>query len=177
VYSVVSSIAPSPFSLLQTGIGFALLPRLKACETRAAIRRLIGHEVLVMSVISAVAAVAVLIVTPWLLGVVLQSRYSFPMTLLYALVIVGFVRVWSGLAGAVVSALGSARQLFILNLCSWLALGLATVGVFAARGFGLTGVVYGIGAGWLALALAGTFIGGRAAGLREPSGAPRRSMN
>jgi O-antigen/teichoic acid export membrane protein len=177
VYSVVSSIAASPFRMLQTGLGFALLPRLKACETRAAVRRLIGHEVIVMAVISAAAAVAVLLVTPWLLGVVLKSRYSFPMTLLYALVIVGFVRVWSGLAGAVVSALGSARQLVILNLYSWLALGLATLGVFTARGFGLTGVVYGIGAGWLALAVAGTLIGCRAAGLRELSAAPRRSMN
>jgi O-antigen/teichoic acid export membrane protein len=177
VYSVVSSIAASPFRMLQTGLGFALLPRLKACESRAAIHRLIGHEVIVVSVIAVVAAVGVLVVTPWLLGAVLASRYSFPMTLLYALVVVGFVRVWSGLASAVVSALGSARQLAILNLYSWLALGVATLGAFAARGFGLTGVVYGMGAGWLALALAGTLIGARAVGLREASGAPRLSMN
>ena len=177
VYSVVSSIAASPFRMLQTGLGFALLPRLKTCETRAAIGRLIRHEVLAMVVISAVAAVAVLVVTPWLLHTVLDSRYSFPMSLLYALVGVGFVRVWSGVSSAVVSALGSARQLAVLNLYSWLALAVATLGVFGWRGFGLTGVVYGMGAGWFALALAGTLIGWRAVGLRKPSGAPRRSMN
>jgi hypothetical protein len=163
--------------MLQTGLGFALLPRLKACETRAAAHRLIWHEALVVFVISAAAAVAVLVVTPWLLGIVLKSRYSFPMTLLYALVAVGFIRVWSGISSAVVSALGSARQLAILNVYSWLALGVATLGAFAARGFGLTGVVYGMGAGWLALALAGTFIGRRAVGLRELSGTPRPSTN
>jgi O-antigen/teichoic acid export membrane protein len=177
VYSVVSSIAASPFRMLQTGLGFTLLPRLKACASRVAVRRLIWHEVLVMSVICGVAALAVLLVTPWLLGAVLKSRYSFPMTLLYALVVVGFVRVWSGVSSSVVAALGTARQLVILNLYSWLALAVATVAVFAARDFGLTGVVYGMGAGWLALALAGTSIGWRAAGLHEISGAPRRSMS
>jgi hypothetical protein len=124
----------------------------------------------------------VLVATPWLLGVVLKSRYSFPMSLLYALVVIGFVRVWGGISGAVVTALGTARQLAVLNLYSWVALAVATVGAFAARGFGLTGVVYGIGAGWLALALAGTSIGWRAVGardggMREVSGAPRRSTN
>ena len=107
----------------------------------------------------------------------LASRYSFEMSLLYALVVVGFVRLWSGLAGAVASALATARQLAILNAYSWLALAIATAGVFAARDFGLTGVVYGMGAGWLALALAGTLVGWRAVGLRELSEAPRRSMN
>ncbi|HVY81510.1 MAG TPA: oligosaccharide flippase family protein [Steroidobacteraceae bacterium] len=176
VYSVVSSIAASPFRMLQTGLGFALLPRLRACESRAAILRLVRYEVAVVTVISVVAAVAVLVLTPWLLGVVLATRYSFSMTLLYALVLVGFVRVWSGVSGVVVSALGSAQQLALLNLCGWLALAIAAAGAFAARGFGLPGVVYGIGAGWLALAAAGTFIGWRAVNARAPSGAPRRSM-
>jgi O-antigen/teichoic acid export membrane protein len=177
VYSVVSAIAASPFRMLQTGLGFALLPRLKACESRAAIRRVLRHEAFVASVISVVAAVGVLVVTPWLLSVVLKSRYSFSMSLLYALVLIGFVRVWGGISGALVTALGTARQLAVLNLYSWVALAVATVGAFAARGFGLTGVVYGIGAGWLALALAGTLIGWRAVGMRDVSSAPRRSTN
>ncbi|HEU4625683.1 MAG TPA: oligosaccharide flippase family protein [Steroidobacteraceae bacterium] len=176
VYSVVSSIAASPFRMLQTGLGFALLPRLRACESRTAILRLVRHEVAVVTVLSVLAAVAVLVLTPWLLGAVLDTRYSFSMTLLYALVLVGFVRVWSGVSGAVVSALGSAQQLARLNLYGWLALIIAAAGAFAARGFGLPGVVYGMGAGWLALAVAGTLIGWRALAAREPSGAPRRSM-
>jgi O-antigen/teichoic acid export membrane protein len=174
VYSVVSSIAASPFRMLQTGVGFALLPRLKACETRAAVMRLIRHEMFVMTGISVLAAIGVLLFTPWLLGVVLKSRYAFPMSLLYAMVVVGFVRVAGGISGAIVSALGSARQLALLNVFSWVSLGIAVIGAFAARSGGLTGVVYGIGAGWLALALAGTVIGLRAVGARDVvAGAPR----
>ena len=175
IYSVVSSVAASPFRMLQTGIQFALLPRLRACESRAAIGRLLRHEAVIAISVSTVAAVAVLVLTPWLLKVLLDSRYAFPMSLLYALVVVGLVRVWSGLSSAMVSALGSARQLAMVNVYSWLALGVAAAGAFAARGAGLTGVVYGIGAGWLALALAGTVIGLRAAGTRVAavSGMPR----
>lgn len=175
IYSVVSSVAASPFRMLQTGIQFALLPRLRACETRAAVRRLLRHELFIAVSVSALAAAGVLLFTPWLLDLLLDHRYAFPMSLLYALVVVGLVRVWSGLSNAMVAALGSARQLAILNVLSWLALGVAAAGAFAARGGGLTGVVYGIGAGWLALALAGTVIGLRAAGSRVGvvSGMPR----
>jgi len=177
VYAVVSSIAASPFRMLQTGLGFALLPRLKAAENRAAIHRLIRHEAFVAAVISAAAAIAVLVLTPWVLSAVLDNRYAFSASLLHALIVVGFVRVWGGLAGAVVSALGTARQLAMLNVYSWLALAIATVGAFVARDFGLTGVVYGMGAGWLARALAGTSMGWRAVKVRELSDVPRRSMN
>jgi hypothetical protein len=170
----VSSIAASPFRMLQQGVGFALLPRLKACDTRAAIVRLLRRELLLVAAVSVAAAVAVLVITPSLLRVVLQSRYTFPMTLLYALVAVGFVRVWSGISGATVAALGTVRQLAMFNACSWIAVGIAAVGAFAARRFGLPGVVYGLGAGWLALAIAGSAIGLRAVGARgAAAGEPR----
>ena len=191
VYAVVSAIAASPFRMLQTGLGFALLPRVRACTSREAIRRLIKHEVIVAVSMAAAAAVVVVLVTPWLISMLLDSRYEFRMSLLYALVIVGFVRVWNGISGAVVSALASARQLVAFNACSWGSLVLAAGCAWAARGGGLTGVVYGLGVGWLASAVAGTLIGAQAVARRsgpdaaglgaglESSGpaAPRSSMN
>jgi O-antigen/teichoic acid export membrane protein len=172
-YSVVSSLAASPFRMLQTGFSFALLPRLRACESRAAIRRLLRHEAAIALGIATLAAACVLLFTPWVLGHVLQSRYAFAASLLHALIIVGFVRVWSGIAGATVAALGSARQLVMLNVCGWIALAVAAVCAFAARGGGLAGVVYGIGAGWLVLASAASVIGARAVAGRAASGTPR----
>lgn len=191
VYAVVSAIAASPFRMLQTGLGFALLPRVRACTSREAIRRLIEHEVIVAVSMAAVAAVIVLLVTPWLISMLLDSRYEFHMSLLYALIIVGFVRVWNGISSAVVSALASARQLVAFNACSWGSLVLAAGCAWAARGGGLTGVVYGLGVGWLASAVAGTLIGAQAVARRsgpdaagmgagfDSSGpaAPRSSMN
>jgi O-antigen/teichoic acid export membrane protein len=165
-YSVVAAVAASPFRMLQTGVPFALLPRLRACEGLAAIRKLLRHEIVLAGTASVIAAAGVLLLTPWLIGVLLGSRYDFPTSLLHALVIVGFVRVWCGISGAMVAALGTTRELAHYNFCGWLALGIAVAGAFLARTGGLTGVVYGMGAGWLALALAGTTIGWRAAGSR-----------
>jgi O-antigen/teichoic acid export membrane protein len=192
VYSVVSAIAASPFRMLQTGLGFALLPRVRACTSRDAIRRLVRHEVIVAVSMATAAAVAVLLFTPWLISLLLDSRYEFHMSLLYALVVVGFVRVWNGISSAVVSAVGSARQLVAFNACSWGSLILAAGCAWAARGGGLTGVVYGLGVGWLASAVAGTLIGIQAVARRSEPGvaravtvdfgdsgpaAPRSSMN
>jgi O-antigen/teichoic acid export membrane protein len=190
VYSVVSAVAASPFRMLQTGLGFALLPRVRACASREAIRKLVGHEVVVAAAMAGAAAVAVLLVTPWLISLLLDSRYEFHMSLLYALVVVGLVRVWNGISGAVVSALGSARQLVAFNACSWGSLVLAAACAWLARGSGLTGVVYGLGVGWLASAIAGTLIGLQAVARRSGPGvghasdfvesgaaAPRSSMN
>lgn len=172
-YSVVSSIAAAPFRMLQTGLQFAVLPRLRACESHAAIRHLLRHEITIAFLVSAVAAAGVLLFTPWLLHLLVGDRYAFPSSLLYALVVIGVVRVGGGIAGATTSALGSGRQLAHYNLCAWLALGVAAIGAFVARGAGLTGVVYGIGAGWLVLTLAGALLGWRAVGARAMSGAPR----
>jgi O-antigen/teichoic acid export membrane protein len=179
IYSVVSAVAASPFRMLQTGFSFALLPRVRACASRAAIERLLRHEIFVAFAMASAAAVLVLAVTPWLLSWLLDSRYEFRMSLLYALIVVGFVRVWNGISGATVSAVGSARQLVAFNACSWGSLALGASCAWFARGAGLTGIVYGLGVGWLASALAGTLIGIQAVAAkaprspsREPAGAP-----
>jgi O-antigen/teichoic acid export membrane protein len=173
IYSVVSSVAASPFRMLQTGLGFALLPRVRACTSREAVRRLLRHELIVAFAMATLAAVLVIAVTPWLLSKMLDSRYEFHMSLLYALIVVGFVRVWNGISGATVAALGSARQLAAFNACSWGSLALGAGCAWLARGAGLQGIVYGIGVGWLASALAGTLIGAQAVAKRTDFGAPR----
>ena len=192
VFSVVSSVAASPYRMLQTGLGFTLLPRLRTCESRAAIYKLLRHELIVAVAMCVAASVVVLIVTPWLLSVLLKSRYAFEAGLLHALVIVGFVRVWNGFSSATVSALATPRQLFAFNACMWGALAVGATCAWLLRAEGLEGIVYGLGVGWLASALAGTLIGTQAVARRgvaiagsagmpgfESSGAtaPRSSTN
>ncbi len=123
--------------------------------------------------IAAAAAVLVVLVMPWIGTHLLNDRYPFAASLLYAMVIVGFVRVWAGFAYAAVSALGSTSQLSFYNAWSWVALGVAVVAAIAASGQGLTGIVYGLGVGWLFLAGAATAIASRAIAAWRPSPAPR----
>jgi len=190
VFSVVSSVAASPYRMLQTGLGFTLLPRLRTCESRAAIYKLLRHELIVAIALCVVASIVVLLVTPWLLSVLLKSRYAFETGLLHALVIVGFVRVWTGFSSATVSALATPKQLVAFNACMWGALAVGTACAWLMRGAGLQGIVYGLGIGWLVSALAGTVLGAQAVARRgmtvangaaafDSSGgvAPRSSMN
>jgi O-antigen/teichoic acid export membrane protein len=190
VFSVVSSVAASPYRMLQTGLAFTLLPRLRSAESRSAILKLLRHEMIVAVAMSVAASVVVLAFTPWLLSVLLDSRYAFPSGLLYALVIVGFVRVWNGLSSATVSALATPRQLFAFNACIWAALAVGTACAWSMRAYGLQGIVYGLGVGWLASALGGTLIGAQAVARRgiaagegavafgsSGATAPRSSMN
>ena len=168
-YSVVSAVAASPFRMLQTGLAFSLLPRLKACAGGAEVRRLIRHEIGIACGAALLACIGVLVFTDWVLRVALEGRYELPRGLLAAFVIVGLVRVWSGISSATATAFGTARHLAMLNAFSWLALLAAAASACAARGFGLTGIVYGVGVGWLGLAIAGSFIGARAVASRGAS--------
>jgi O-antigen/teichoic acid export membrane protein len=173
LYAVVSAIAASPFRMLQVGTSFTLLPRFRASPTRAAILQLLRLEAAVVLPIAVVASIGVLIVTPWIGEHVLEGRYVFAPSLLYAMIVVGFVRVWNGFASAAVTALGTTRQLAVYNVWGWIALAVATAAAFAASRAGLTGIVYGLGAGWLTLALAATVISVRAIGAWRPPSAPR----
>ena len=157
-YSVVAAVAASPFRMLQTGVGYSLLPRLRACETAAQIRRLVAREAAVILLVSIAAAAIVVVLMPWITTTVLAGRYEIPASLITAVIVVGFVRVWNSFASSSVHALGSVRHLALLNLCSWIAVGLAALGAMLAQAHGLTGLVYGIGAGRATLALAATFI-------------------
>jgi hypothetical protein len=94
-------------------------------------------------------------------------------SLLYAMVLVGFIRVANGFATSAVMALGSSRQLAWLNGWSWIALLVGGAFAFAAADAGLTGIVYGIGAGWLTLGVAAAILAGRAIASRPGSGVPR----
>jgi O-antigen/teichoic acid export membrane protein len=172
-FSVVSAIVASPFRMLQVGAAFTLLPGLRACASRAAVFRLLKREAAAVLGIAVIAAVVVIPVMPWIGTHLLNDQYLFTTSLLYAMVIVGFVRVWAGIAYAAVSALGSTSQLSQYNLWSWVALGVAVAAAVAASGQGLTGIVYGLGAGWLFLAVAATLIASRAIGAWRPSPAPR----
>ncbi len=161
-FSVVSALASSPYRMLQVGVGYALLPKLRASSSRKQALKLITREGVLTFGILAVASVGVLLFTPWIVRLFLGDRYTFATSLLVAIVVIGLVRVWSAFATVVVTALGSARQLMIMNVLSWAAVALAAVCAIWASRYGLTGVVVGTGAGWLATALAGSVIALRA---------------
>lgn len=158
LFSVAAALAASPFRMLQIGVGFTLLPRLRACRSREQVRGLLLREATVVAAVTAIMILGVWLLAPYLLGTFLKGRYLLPDSLLVALFIVGTVRVGSAFAVSSVQAMGEERDLRRLTLVAWLSIGLGSSCALAGARFGLHGVVYGAGAGWLALALAAASI-------------------
>ncbi|MEO7774143.1 MAG: oligosaccharide flippase family protein [Steroidobacteraceae bacterium] len=170
-FAVVTAIAGSPFRMMQIAIGYTLVPGLRACSSRGQMRRLLLREGGVVVVTTTAAIVAVSIATPLIVTRFLDNRYDISTVLLIAVIATGLMKIWQGFVSAIVQALGTTAALFKLALLSW-------IGVFAGAGFaiagarfGLIGVVYGVGLGWLIVALGATGLAVRAARTSAPRSA------
>jgi O-antigen/teichoic acid export membrane protein len=153
-FSVLATVAGSPFHMLHLGVGYTLLPALRNAKGHAARLSVLRHESLVILVIGAVAAIAVWFVTPLIVGWVLAGRYTIGSELLIAAVFGGVFKIIGSLAAAVVNAIGTGRHLVQLSVIGWLAIGVSVAGAAIGARWGLTGLVYGVGIGWLIRAIA-----------------------
>jgi len=153
LFGVLAAIAGSLFRLLQMGVGFSLLPRLRAATTVAERRRLIAHELRFAIVISAVGAAGILVLTPLIERWFLDGKYHLSMGLLVAALFSGIAKIAHAFARAAATALATPRELAFVNWAGWLSAAFAVGAAVVAAPWGLTGVVYGIGLGWLAWAV------------------------
>jgi O-antigen/teichoic acid export membrane protein len=161
-YSTLAAVAASPFRMLSIGAGYTLLPRLRASTDSNSAGRLLVREAIVIGIATTISSAAVLLATPWLLRHVLHGKYELSYGLLLAITVIGCVRVWERLAAAVITALGSSRDLASLTAIGWCAIGVGTAAAWILRSQGLLGVVLGTGLGWLCAALAVTWLAARA---------------
>jgi O-antigen/teichoic acid export membrane protein len=172
LFGVLAAVAASPYRVLQQGVGYTLLPRLRAAGTAAERRALLLREAQV-SVGATLLASALIwalsrpVVSWWLAG-----KYELSAGLLLAAIAAGFAKVASAFATAAATALCTERELERLRVLAWLALAAAFAGCIAGARFGLIGVVGGAGVGWLCFAAAAGFLA--APHLRDPGRRPRK---
>jgi O-antigen/teichoic acid export membrane protein len=152
-YSAVAAIAGSAFRMLQTGAGHSLLPRLRACTSRAAALSLLKKETTVLMGASIATALMVIIAWPLVATHLLHGKYQISAMLIGIIVASGFVRVLEATGGATVSAIGNARELVLLNWLGWLTVAVSILGGYLLQGFGLIGVVGALGLGWMVSAI------------------------
>jgi len=152
-FGVLAATVGSVFRVLLLSVGYSMFPRLRAAPDLAARRRLVTREAAAVGGFVAVACVAIWVLAPVVVRLVLAGKYALPGALMAASIATGLVKVASAFARAVVSALGDARQLARLNVLGWLSVAVAVTGAAVGARWGLTGLVYGMGFGWLAQAL------------------------
>jgi O-antigen/teichoic acid export membrane protein len=150
-YGVLAAIAGSLFRVLSMGVGYTLVPRLRAAEGVHERRQLIAHEGKLVGAIVVGGAAVIWFVTP------LAGKYHLAGALVLAAVISGTAKVLNAFTKSIVSALATPAELSLVNLFGWASVALAIVAAIVGAHWGLAGVIYGVGFGWLMRALAALY--------------------
>jgi O-antigen/teichoic acid export membrane protein len=157
-YGVLAAIAGSLFRVLQMGVGYTLVPRLRAAASIPERRHLIFHEAKLVGAMVLAGSVGIWIVTPWVERLLLQDKYHLAGPLLLAAIISGIAKIMNSFTKSTVTALATQAELSMVNVLGWASVAVAIpAAVFGAR-WGLAGVIYGVGFGWLLRALTAFYV-------------------
>ena len=173
-YGVLAAIVGSPYRVLQLGAGYTLLPRLRAAETPAVRRKVLYQEGGIMAFIAIMSAAAILPLAPLFGRWFFAGKYSLSGSLVLAAILTGILKMANGFLKGTVTALADTRQLSYMNLFGWLSVGLAILGGSIGARWGLTGLIYGVGIGWLGRTLAALSLS--LPHLRDQSGVSARAV-
>lgn len=157
-FAVLAAIVGSPFRILQQGVGHTLLPRLRAATSSRERNRLLLIEGATVTFVMALTCALVWLVTPLLVDWLLEGRYTLAPALVLAALISGLAKVLTAFGSTIVGAIGSTKALHGLTVLSWGGVALGLAGAVIGARWGLIGLVYGIGVGWLAQGLAGLIL-------------------
>jgi hypothetical protein len=146
---VVLAVVGPPFRLLQLTAGYALQPRLRAAKSHSARIRLLVSEGIQATAMALVASVTLWFATPLVVRVVLHGKFTVTTDVLLAALISGTLKVYGGIAKASMTAIADNRELAYIGLISWVGVAVAIGGAAAGAHFGLSGVIYGVAAGWI----------------------------
>jgi O-antigen/teichoic acid export membrane protein len=157
-FGVLAAIAGSLFRVLAMGVGYTLVPRLRSASTVIERRRLIAHEVKLVLAITLAGSLAIWFLTPWIEHSFLAGKYHLSGSLLLATLVSGFAKIMNSFTKSTVAALATPGELSTLNWLGWVAVALALIaGIIGAR-WGLAGLIYGVGLGWLMRALSAWYL-------------------
>jgi hypothetical protein len=110
------------------------------------------------------------VLTPLIERWLLAGKYHLSMGLIVAALFSGVAKIAHAFARATATALATSRELALVNGAGWLSAALAIGAAIVAAPWGLTGLIYGIGVGWLAWAVASFAVVSHH--LRLPAGVP-----
>jgi O-antigen/teichoic acid export membrane protein len=171
-YGVLAAIVGSLFRVLQLGVGYTLIPRLRVAGSVSERRSLIRREVRLVGALVVGGVLVIWIMTPlverWLLG----GKYHLSVPLIIAALASGVAKVLNAFAKALVTALSEPREVTTVNVFGWISVGVAVAAAAVGARWGLPGVIYGVGLGWLLRAVIGIGISARRLRSAAPLVAP-----
>ena len=170
-YGVLAAIAGSLFRVLQLGVGYTLLPRLRATVSVPERRHLIAHEAKLVLALVGAGSIAIWFVTPLIESSLLQNKYHLEGALLLAVLVSGLAKIMNAFTKSTVTALATPTELSMVNVFGWASVALAVLAaLIGGHLWGLAGVIYGVGLGWLLRAVTALYVTSRH--LRLPASIP-----
>jgi O-antigen/teichoic acid export membrane protein len=169
-FGVLAAIAGSLFRVLQMGVGYSLMPRLRAANDVRERRRLVGKEARLVSAVVLLGSVAIWIVTPAVESWFLAGKYHLAGSLVLATVVSGVAKVSNAFSKSTASALATGRELAAINLLGWAAVAIGLVAAIVGARWGLAGVIYGVTLGWAVRSASAFYVTARH--LRVPAAEP-----
>jgi O-antigen/teichoic acid export membrane protein len=157
-YGVLAAIAGSMFRVLQMGVGYTLIPRLRAATSVMERRRLISHEAKLVSAVVIAGSVVIWFVTPLVERWFLEGKYHLSGSLLLAALVSGVAKIMNAFTKSTVTALATPAELSLVNLLGWVSVAVAIPAAFFGARWGLAGVIYGVGFGWMVRAMTALFL-------------------
>jgi O-antigen/teichoic acid export membrane protein len=152
-YGVLAAIAGSLFRSLQMGVGYTLIPRLRAAGSVPQRRRLIVHEAKLVGGIVIAGSAVIWFITPLIERWFLLGKYHLGASLLVATLFSGVAKIMNAFTKSTVTALATPSEVSMVNLFGWASVALAIAAAVVGARWGLAGVIYGVGLGWLARAV------------------------
>jgi O-antigen/teichoic acid export membrane protein len=171
-FGVLAAIVGSLFRVLQQGVGYSLLPQLRAAGGVVEQRRLLAHEARLVGAITVAGAAFIWLVTPLVVRYLLAGKYHLTSALIVAAIISGVTKILNAFSKASVAALANQRELAVVNYLGWASVVVAVAAGVVVGPWGLTWVIYAVALGWLLRSLAAFYVTMRH--LRLPASVPAR---
>lgn len=169
-FGVLAAIVGSLFRVLQQGVGYSLLPRLRAASGVVEQRRLLAHEAKLVGAIIVAGSAFIWVVTPPVERYVLAGKYHLTPVLIVAAIVAGIAKIINAFSKSSVSALANQRELAMVNYLGWVSVVVAVVAGVVVGPRGLAWVIYSVALGWLLRAVASIYVTTRH--LRLPATVP-----
>jgi hypothetical protein len=158
-YGVLAAIAGSLFRVLQMGVGYTLVPRLRVASSVPERRHLIAHEAKLVSAMVVAGSIAIWIVTPVIERWFLEGKNHLESALLLSALVSGMAKIMNAFTKSTVTALATPAELSMVNVFGWISVGLAVpAAMFGGLHWGLAGVIYGVGFGWVLRAATALYV-------------------
>ncbi len=157
-FGVLAAIAGSLFRVLSMGVGYTLVPRLRAAGSVLERRRLVAHEATLVSAIVLGGSLAIWVLSPLIERSFLEGKYHLSGSLLLAAIVSGVAKIMNSFTKSIVTALSTPAELSSVNLLGWVSVTLAVVASILGARWGLAGVMYGVAFGWFTRALTAFYL-------------------